>query len=132
MILPQISTKLKKKRNQFSCKVQIMNKTIATLFVIFFFSQGCLGKGFTPMEIDNHPCTPENLKVHCPIHWIVQRLNYYLCFVLLQVKHDFGPSKLFWSGPNGFGRIQIFMARFKLRLFWINLYNFDRSKMILT
>ena len=52
-----------------------MNKTIATLFVIFFFSQGCLGKGFTPMEIDNHPCTPENLKVHCPIHWIVQRLK---------------------------------------------------------
>jgi len=39
-----------------------MNKTIATLFVVFFFSQGCLGKGFTPMEIDNHPCTPENLK----------------------------------------------------------------------
>ena len=68
--------KTEKKRNQFSCKVQIMNKTIATLFVIFFFSQGCLGKGFTPMEIDNHPCTPENLKVHCPIHWIVQRLNY--------------------------------------------------------
>ena len=55
--------KTEKKRNQFSCKVQIMNKTIATLFVIFFFSQGCLGKGFTPMEIDNHPCTPENLKV---------------------------------------------------------------------
>ena len=39
------------------------------------------------------------------------------------VQNDFGPSKLFWSGPNHFGQVQI-------RLFWTNFYNLDLSKMI--
>jgi len=33
-----------------------------TIFLLTFL-EGCLGGGkFTPMEINNHPCTPENLK----------------------------------------------------------------------
>jgi hypothetical protein len=37
-------------------------------FVVLVIDQ-CLGMGFTPLEIDNHPCTPENLK----------RTNRYIC-----------------------------------------------------
>ena len=38
-------------------------------------------------------------------------------------KNHFGPSKLFWSGPNHFGQVQI-------TLFWTNFYNLDPSKTI--
>ena len=34
-------------------------------------------------------------------------------------------SKLFWSGPNHFGQVQI-------RLLWTNFYNLDPTKMIWT
>merc|ERR1719431_1457061 len=38
-----------------------MNKSFL-IFIVLFVNQ-CFGKaGFTPLEIDNHPCTPERLK----------------------------------------------------------------------
>ena len=39
--------------------------TIIKTILILTFLQGCFGfsSKFTPMEINNHPCTPENLKV---------------------------------------------------------------------
>ena len=37
----------------------------ATLIFLFMtLSEFCLGMEFTALEIDNHPCKPENLKVH--------------------------------------------------------------------
>ena len=34
------------------------------LFSILFLDVAWAGSGFTHLEIDNHPCTPENLKVN--------------------------------------------------------------------
>ena len=36
------------------------------------------------------------------------------CPGILQVQNDFGPSKLFWTETNCFGRVQIILDRFNL------------------
>ena len=42
-----------------------MRFTFITLIFVFTFIKVSYGKGgvYTPMEIDNHPCTPQKLKV---------------------------------------------------------------------
>ena len=42
------------------------------------------------------------------------KLDSYKCLVLKQVQNDFELSKLFWSGPNHFGWVQIILDRSKL------------------
>ena len=58
-----------------------------------------------------------------------------LCLVLLWVLNDFGPSKLFWSSTNGFGRVQFILVRSKS--FWTGpnykkQSNLNLTKMIWT
>ena len=43
----------------------MLEARIIFITLCFSFYAGCHGM-FTPLEIDNHPCQPENLKVHFP------------------------------------------------------------------
>jgi hypothetical protein len=63
---------------------------------------------------------------------VIYALSFYRSKLILDYSNCFGwvqiilvGSKLFWSGPNDVGQVQI-------RLFWANFYNLDLSKMVWT
>ena len=43
---------------------QIEMKVSTSIFVLSTVVSVCSGMGFTALDIDNHPCKPENLKVY--------------------------------------------------------------------
>ena len=45
---------------------------------------------------------------------VILRIPNDLSLVLLYVQNDFGLSKLFWTGTNCFGQVQIILVMFKL------------------
>ena len=56
------------------------------IFLFLTLSEFCLGMEFTALEIDNHPCKPENLKVlfNTTISATPQSLRPYQMFQLIE------------------------------------------------
>ena len=54
---------------------QIEMKISTSIFVLLTVVSVCSGMGFTALDIDNHPCKPENLKVCITISYCTHSVS---------------------------------------------------------